>query len=104
MLTDLQPPESDLAAPITLREASMVLREIMQVYDSALLENESAEQRAEGFKEVLDGNVQPMIEMCTTMGSLMKPDKGQEAMVWDRAIFMINCLLYLEVGVPLDLC
>lgn len=77
----------------------MVLREIMQVYDSALLENDTPEQRAEGFKAVLDGNIQPMLEMCTNMGSMMKPDKGQDAMIWDRAIFMINCLLYLEVRV-----
>jgi len=75
----------------------MILREIMQVYDSSLLEDETPEQRVAGFKDVLEGTIEPMLNMCSTMGNMIKPRAGQDSNAWDRATFMINCLVYIEV-------
>jgi hypothetical protein len=80
----------------------MVLREIMQVYDSSLLDDETPEKRIEGFKEVLEEAIKPMLDMCSLMGNLIKPSAGNETNAWDRAIFMINCLVYIEVGALLS--
>jgi conserved oligomeric Golgi complex subunit 6 len=76
----------------------MILREIMQVYDSSLLEDETPEQRIAGFRDVLEGTVDPMLTMCSTMGNMIKPRAGQDSNAWERATFMINCLVYIEVS------
>jgi hypothetical protein len=82
----------------------MILREIMQVYDSSLLEDETPEQRAQGFKDVLEAAVKPMLDMCSTMGNLMKTEPGKEDDTkWQRAIFLTNCLVYIEVRLSLPL-
>ncbi|KIM33186.1 hypothetical protein M408DRAFT_325989, partial [Serendipita vermifera MAFF 305830] len=96
LLRFLHPPESDLAPPLSLRESCMILREIMQVYDSSLLEDETPEERVAGFREVLEGTIEPMLNMCSTMANMIKPRAGEESNAWDRATFMINCLVYIE--------
>ncbi|CCA71103.1 hypothetical protein PIIN_05038 [Serendipita indica DSM 11827] len=98
LLRFLHPLEADLAPPMALRESCMILREIMQVYDSSLIEDETPQQRQEGFRDVLDSMVKPMLDMCTTMSNLMKKPaaKGPDMSAWDRAVFMINCLVYIE--------
>lgn len=70
----------------------------MQVYDSSLLPDETREKRIEGFKEVLEEAVKPMLDMCTMMGNMIKPNAGAETNAWPRAVFMINCLVYIEVS------
>lgn len=69
----------------------------MQVYDSSLLDDETSEQRAEGFREVLEEAVKPMIEMCSCQGNMIKAPAGKEGDGWEKAIFMVNCLVYIEV-------
>ncbi|KAG8816460.1 Golgi transport complex subunit 6 [Serendipita sp. 401] len=99
MLRFLHSPEADLAPPVALRESCMILREVMQVYSLSLVEDETQEQRIAGFHDVLEGMVQPMLDMCTTMANLMKkPGTSPETdmTAWDRAVFMINCLVYIE--------
>lgn len=93
-----QPPEIDLIAPLALRESCLILREIMQVYDSALLEDQTPEEQETSFADVLERTVNPMLEMCTMMAGLMKADRGEKAKEWDTAVFLVNCLVYLEVS------
>jgi len=76
----------------------MILREIMQVYDSSLVEDEVLEQRIAGFRDILEGTVEPVLQMCSTMASMIKPRTSEDSNAWDRATFMINCLVYIEVG------
>ncbi|KAF8606493.1 oligomeric complex COG6 [Ceratobasidium sp. AG-I] len=95
LLRFLHPAEDDLAAPIALRDAAQVLKEIMVVYDSSLLHDEhegSATPSGEmqNFDTTLTAMVDPMLEMCRRMAALR--DKGD----WETAIFMINCLTYLQ--------
>lgn len=68
----------------------------MVVYDSSLLHDEhegSATPSGEmqNFDTTLTAMVDPMLEMCRRMATLR--DKGD----WETAIFMINCLTYLQV-------
>ncbi|KAG8765755.1 Golgi transport complex subunit 6 [Ceratobasidium sp. 428] len=95
LLRFLHPAEDDLVAPVTLRDAAQVLKEIMAVYDSSLLHDEhegasNAEGETQNFDATLTAMVDPMLEMCRRMSALR--DKGE----WETAIFMINCLTYLQ--------
>ncbi|KAG9104660.1 Golgi transport complex subunit 6 [Ceratobasidium sp. 370] len=95
LLRFLHPAEDDLAAPITLRDAAQVLKEIMAVYDSSLLHDEheggsNPGEETQKFDTALAAMVDPMLEMCRRMAALR--DKGE----WETAIFMINCLTYVQ--------
>ena len=70
----------------------------MQVYGSALLEDQTPEEQETNFADVLEKTVNPMLEMCTMMVGLMKADRGEQAKEWDTAVFFVNCLVYLEVS------
>lgn len=71
----------------------------MHVYDSALLEDQTPEEQETKFADVLEKTVNPMLEMCTMMADLMKADRGDKTKEWDTAVFLVNCLVYLEVSV-----
>ena len=75
----------------------------MQVYDSALLEDQTPEEQETNFADVLEKTVNPMLEMCATMAGLMKADRGEKTKEWDTAVFLVNCLVYLEVSMSLTL-
>jgi hypothetical protein len=69
------------------------------VYDSSLLHDEHDDTPTPGgetqnFDATLTAMVDPMLEMCRRMAALR--DKGE----WETAIFMINCLTYLQVCPP----
>ena len=76
----------------------------MQVYDSALLEDQTPEEQETSFADVLEKTVNPMLEMCTMMAGLMKTDRGEKAKEWDTAVFLVNCLVYLEVSMTRCCC
>ncbi|KAG8901207.1 Golgi transport complex subunit 6 [Tulasnella sp. 403] len=91
LLRFLHPPEADLAPPLALRDASQVLREIMGVYDSSLLGDEDPGERESAFEQILDAAVDPAMEMCKRMADLRK-----DLSSWDKAIFLINCVTYMQ--------
>ena len=76
----------------------------MQVYDSALLEDQTPEEQEASFTDVLEKTVDPILEMSTMMAGLMKADKGERAKEWDTAVFLVNCLVYLEVSMTRRCC
>ncbi|KIJ51335.1 hypothetical protein M422DRAFT_26752 [Sphaerobolus stellatus SS14] len=89
----LHPPDVDLSAPLALRDSCQVLREIMTVYDSSVLSDESnPEEQRRGFKQILDAAVDPALEMCRRMADLNTKDTTG----WERNVFLINCLDYLQ--------
>ncbi|GAA5872099.1 hypothetical protein JCM16303_000978 [Sporobolomyces ruberrimus] len=84
----VQPPAAALSAPTQLRDALSILREIMSVYSSSLLDHEAsvatAEKRQADFTEVLDAALDPALNMCGAMAE-MRPSS------WDQAVFWVNC-------------
>jgi hypothetical protein len=70
-----------------------VLREIMVVYESSLLENESLEGQTTGFKPIVDAMLDPAVEMCLTVSE----EKQKARPLWDKQVFILNCLEYIKV-------
>ncbi|KZW02874.1 oligomeric complex COG6 [Exidia glandulosa HHB12029] len=86
LLRFLHPPEADLGPPLTLRDFSHVLREIMEDYARA-----DPEAEGDGFKKILDTSLEPALEMCKRMSELMPPQAA-----WEQHIFLVNCFVYLQ--------
>lgn len=84
----VQPPAAALSAPTQLRDALSILREIMSVYSTSLLDHEASiappAKRENDFKDVLDAALDPALDMCRTMAE-MRP------LAWDQAVFWVNC-------------
>ncbi|KAF8322621.1 oligomeric complex COG6 [Clavulina sp. PMI_390] len=99
LLRFLQPPDADLSPPLALRDVSQVLREIMTVYDSSMLEleagstisEETAKTERQEFNRIMDAAVGPALEMCRRMASLKKDGTERE-----KEIFLVNCVAYLQ--------
>ncbi|KAH7102798.1 oligomeric complex COG6 [Auriculariales sp. MPI-PUGE-AT-0066] len=107
LLRFLHPPESDLGTPLSLRDFSHVLREIMDDYRRSLLGDETLEQEREGFNRILGIALEPALEMCKRMADLM-PNPGQPRpttpdgerktiLGWEQNVFLVNCYVYLQV-------
>lgn len=89
LLRFLHPPDATLSPPLSLRDMCQVLREIIAVYDTSLVD---ASERENDFAKILDAAVDPAVEMCERMADLRKNAVG----AWDRDVFLVNCLEYLE--------
>lgn len=87
----MHPPDATLSPPLSLRDVCQVLREIIAVYDTSLVD---ASERETDFAKLLDAAVDPAVEMCERMADLRKASGGS----WDRDVFLVNCLEYLEVS------
>ncbi|CDZ97324.1 casein kinase i [Phaffia rhodozyma] len=108
LLRFLHAPDADLSPPPALRNATQVLREIMSVYESNLLDvlpEQSSLSKENGvdedetdFERILDAAVDPPLEMCKRMADRRTPAPGQtdRDVEWDKAVFLINCVGYLE--------
>ncbi|CCL99987.1 uncharacterized protein FIBRA_02012 [Fibroporia radiculosa] len=84
--------DMSVSPPLLILDHTQVLREIMVVYESSLLGDETQEQILSGFRDILDRMMDPVIEMCLT-GSEQKKGMRPE---WDRAVFVLNTLGYLQ--------
>lgn len=67
----------------------------MAVYESSLVGDEQPAERDAGFKRILDVMVQPAIEMC----SAASEEKQRLRVRWDKHVFVLNCLTYLQVSI-----
>ena len=65
---------------------------MMVVYDSSLLGDENEEELQAGFRDILDKMVDPAMEMCLTGAE----EKKRQRPAWDKAIFVLNTLAYLQ--------
>lgn len=67
----------------------------MQVYDSSLLSEGSSNpsEASTGFQRILDVMVDPAVTMCAAAAE----EKARLRPRWDSAVFVLNCLSYLEV-------
>jgi len=91
LLRFLHPPDANLSPPLALRDATQVLREIIAVYDTSLVD---ADERETDFAKLLNAAVDPAVEMCERMADLRRTNTGS----WDKDVFLVNCLEYLEVS------
>ncbi|BEI79779.1 hypothetical protein CcaverHIS002_0103080 [Cutaneotrichosporon cavernicola] len=91
LLRFLHPPDATLSPPLSLRDVCQVLREIITVYDTSLVD---AAERETDFAKLLDAAVDPAVEMCERMADLRKASGTNGA--WDKDVFLVNCLEYLE--------
>lgn len=82
----------EVTPPLVIQDHSQVLREIMVVYESSLLEDETPEQQALGAKQIIDSMVDPAIQMCSTASE----EKHEVRQKWDHQVFMLNCLTYVK--------
>ncbi|GAA6064385.1 hypothetical protein JCM10212_002918 [Sporobolomyces blumeae] len=84
----IQPPAAALSAPAQLRDTLSILREIMSVYSTSLLDHEAAvtepAKLEADFSAVLDATLDPALQMCGAMAE-MRPA------AWDQAVFWVNC-------------
>ncbi|OBZ65679.1 Conserved oligomeric Golgi complex subunit 6, partial [Grifola frondosa] len=84
--------DSSVSPPLVILDHAQVLREIMVVYASSTLGDEDEEELRAGFRDILDRMVDPAIEMCLTASEEKQRLKPQ----WDRAVFVLNTLTYLQ--------
>lgn len=99
MLRFLHPPDATLSPPLALRDSTQILREIIAVYDTSLVD-ESDRANDEDFAKLLEKAVDPAVEMCERMADMRKGNGGD----WERDIFLINCLGYLQVCLARRFC
>lgn len=63
----------------------------MSVYESTLVDGDV--ERETDFARILDAAVDPPLEMCRRMADL----RGGQGGEWEKAIFLANCVSYIEV-------
>ncbi|KAF9242033.1 oligomeric complex COG6-domain-containing protein [Melanogaster broomeanus] len=92
MPLDLDDPS--LSPPHSIIDHAQLLREIMQVYDSSLLGEALPEpsEASAGFRRIFNVMVDPAVTMCAAAAE----EKARSRPRWDRAVFVLNCLCYLE--------
>ena len=83
----------EVTPPLAIQDHGQVLREIMAVYESSLLEDETRDQQTSGAKEIVDSMVDPAIEMCLTASETKRRLRPK----WDHRVFVLNCLTYIKV-------
>ncbi|KZT59179.1 oligomeric complex COG6 [Calocera cornea HHB12733] len=109
LLRFLHPPDADLSPPLELRSAAHTLREIIEVYTSALVpppsvapanmstedikspttEHPGAAADERSFDKVLTASLGPMEEMCKRVAEL-----GGGG--WNGKVFIVNCIVYMQ--------
>ena len=70
----------------------------MAVYESSLLGDEKPVERDAAFKRILDVMVDPAVEMC----SAASDEKRRLRPQWDKHVFVLNCLTYLQVSLNIS--
>lgn len=105
--------DTSLTPPFIILDHAQILREILVVYESSLGDSSSLratlspksvssssvtsaehqELAAEGCSAILDRMVDPAVEMCV----LAADEKHRLRPSWDKEVFIINVLSYLQV-------
>lgn len=84
--------DPSLNPPLAILDHAQVLREIMTVYQSSLLGDEDNAEQVAGFEKILDIMVDPAVEMCASTSEEKKRVRPR----WDQAVYILNCLSYLQ--------
>lgn len=94
LLRFVQPPPSDLTPPHMLREAMGNLKDIMDVYQAALLDHTTDPHNSQAspeaaFEPVFKRALDPALQMCSQMAEL-------QTNTWDQTVFLLNCQAYVK--------
>ncbi|KAL1761228.1 oligomeric Golgi complex subunit 6 [Schizophyllum commune] len=83
--------DPSLTPPLVILDHAQILREIMAVYQSSLAGDEDANEDQTGA-HILDAMLDPAVEMC------LKASEDKKALrpKWDREVFVLNCLTFLD--------
>ncbi|WWC66611.1 uncharacterized protein I206_100514 [Kwoniella pini CBS 10737] len=92
LLRFLHPPDATLSPPLALRDFCLILRELLSVYSTSLVDPSEREADSD-LAKLLDKSVDPCIEMCERMAEMRRSSVGGE---WEKDLFMVNCLGYLQ--------
>ncbi|WWC86032.1 uncharacterized protein L201_000903 [Kwoniella dendrophila CBS 6074] len=94
LLRFLHPPDATLSPPLALRDFSLILRELLSVYSTSLVDP-SERESDEDLAKLLDKSIDPCVEMCERMAEMRKSTvtAGGD---WEKDLFMVNCLGYLQ--------
>jgi hypothetical protein len=94
--------ESEVTPPQAILNHAQILREILSVYASALGDSASIRQDPSSepvdeaaFEHILHVMVEPALQMCDAAAEEKKRVRGR----WDREVFSLNCLTYLQVRI-----
>ncbi|TRM61353.1 oligomeric Golgi complex subunit 6 [Schizophyllum amplum] len=83
--------DPSLTPPLAILDRAQILREVMTVYQSSLAGDED-EQDERLITDILDALLDPAVDMCLKASE----DKRALRPQWDREVFVLNCLTYLE--------
>ncbi|TDL27340.1 oligomeric complex COG6 [Rickenella mellea] len=86
------PEDQDVTPPLSILDHTQILRELMSVYQSALIGDENETDRREGFRSILDTMVDNAIEMCINSSDARVIQNPE----WDKEVFMLNCVTHLQ--------
>ncbi|KAJ2912469.1 hypothetical protein MD484_g7951, partial [Candolleomyces efflorescens] len=118
----LDPDDPSLTPPLFILDHAQVLREVMNVYQSSVLEdehevavgagdqdqlegdNQNENEKREGqgvgvappFSKILDLAVDPILESAV----MRSEEKRKLRPRWDARVYVLNCLTYVQVRVP----
>ncbi|KAI5122053.1 hypothetical protein M0805_006037 [Coniferiporia weirii] len=87
----LLPDDQNVQPPVALLDHTQVLREIMDVYKSSLMGDESEDDLRKGFQSILDLMVDAAVNMCLSVSDARQAQKPG----WDNDVFVLNCLTHL---------
>jgi hypothetical protein len=94
--------DPSLTPPLAILDHVQILREILLVYESSLgdeahlrgtIPEGGNDTAADGCRIILDRMVDPAIEMCV----IASEEKHKARPAWDREVFVINAMTYLQV-------
>lgn len=86
--------DTDVTPPPPILDHVQTLRDIMTVYGSSLGDDDVDADQDAGFQKALDATIDPALEMCVAAAE----EKKRVRPTWDAAVFVINCLTYLQVS------
>ena len=96
-----------MTPPHPILDHALILREVMNVYQSSLLEDDQVQSTVDekgpspstsiSFEKILDIVIDPVVLSCISKSE----EKMKLRPKWDGKIYTINCLTYLLVSLPL---
>ncbi|WVW82047.1 hypothetical protein I302_104052 [Kwoniella bestiolae CBS 10118] len=97
LLRFLHPPDATLSPPLALRDFCLILRELLAVYSTSLVDPSERESDSD-LAKLLDKSIDPCVEMCERMAEMRRSTVGGGSAGgdWEKDLFMVNCLGYLQ--------
>lgn len=93
--------DTSLTPPVQILDHCQILREVVSVYEASLFDDAFSPTNTmasipenDPFQHVLDVMIDPAVEMCAAAAE----EKHRMRSGWDKNVFVLNCLSYLQVS------